>query len=192
MYEVPSIVSKFRILVLVALAAGISGAHAQSMKNYKSSNLKVSGGDSASRDDSAVIFRGKLDITERGEIIGRILRRDFRAGQNSSKLQTVTIDRAKSKVSGTIVIEDSETSSPEQANGVKVTRTEKTYGADFHIATTLPQFIVKGRAQQVVKTAITEYSGGSSPRKETNTSIEVSLQGVTIGPDGKRGLLSAE
>ncbi len=162
------------------------------MKNYQSSNLKISGGDSNSRDDSAVIFRGKLDISERGEINGRILRREFLAGQNTSKLQTVTIDRAKSKISGTIIIEDSATSSPEQANGVKVTRTEKTYGADFHIATTLPQFIVKGRAQQVVNTTITEYSGGSSPRKETNTFIEVSLQGVTLGPGQKRGMLSAD
>ena len=75
---------------------------------------------------------------------------------------------------------------------------ERVYSADFHIATTIPSFFVKGRATHRMLTSVQTNAwagpGGGLPgetNKTTNYYRYVSLGGVSFNAGQTRGLFNA-
>jgi len=178
-------------LVIVASAIFISGAKAQSLANFASRRLVVSGGEETVTNTSATIYHGFVDISKHGGISGKILRREFGAAGTNSVSKPVTINNGASKIFGTVISLGGDTQTQTNNTG-KITTTGTLYGADFHITTSLSGFMVKGRAIQKVTKTIVENTEGGRLIRSTNQEIDVSLQGISIAPGGMRGFFSAD
>jgi hypothetical protein len=165
-----------------------AGASAQSMANFESRRLAASGGEMNAKNNSATVYHGFVDISEEGKISGVLARREFGATKTNSVSKPVTINSGASKIFGT-VIKLGENKNIETNSTGKITTTDTLYAADFHIITSLPGFMVKGRALQQVSTTVTDHVGGG---RSTNKEIDVSLQGISMAPKKMRGFFNAD
>lgn len=141
------------------------------------------------RNNSATVYHGFVDISKEGKISGVLARREFGATKTNSVSKPVTINSGASKIFGTVITLGEVNKSIETNSTGKVTTTDTLYAADFHIITSLPGFMVKGRALQQVSTTVTDHVGGG---RSTNKEIDVSLQGISMAPKKMRGFFNAD
>jgi len=179
------------VLLLIAHLVCTNDTEAQSMANFESSKLVVSGGEETAKNNSATVYHGFINITDKGSISGVLSRREFGATQTNSVSKPVTINSGSSKIFGTVIKLGGDTQTQTNSDGKTIT-TSTLYAADFHIATSLSGFMVKGRAVQQVTKSVLEHTGGGRLFKTTNQEIDVSLQGISMAPGGMRGFLNAD
>ena len=166
-----------------------SGATAQSIANFESRRMVVSGSEMTAQNNAATVYHGFVDISKEGKISGVLTRREFEAAKTNSVSRPVTINNGTSKISGTVIKLGENKKSPETNSTGKVTTTDTLYAADFHVTTSLPGFMVKGRALQQVTTSITDHVEGG---RSTNKEVDVSLQGISMAASAMRGFFNAD
>ena len=184
----------FLQMTLIALLA--TDLSAQTIANFQATRQEVSGGETSVTNNACSMYSGLVNIASSGVISGTIIRQNFAAAATNSIPVSVTI--TNSRIFGPIVLENTFTNHESWGGGSGLMETEKIYSADFHLATTIPSFFVKGRANHRMLTTVTTNAwagpGGGLPgatNKTTNYYRYVSLGGVSFNAGQTRGLFNA-
>lgn len=204
--EMKTLIPPSLVAALVVLTA-VGSLEAQTLDKFQKMNLAVSGGDVSPVNTSAAIYSGRVNINSAGIISGAITRRNFANKATKSTAQNATVLTRKSKIAGPIVNEGTFTNVWTDGYS-RTTNIDTLYSADFHIATSISSFFIKGRATQRVTEKVSviatpevredyddegEISSVTVTNFYTNTStnVSVSLDGVAFGVGQTRGAFDA-